>query len=439
MHDTIVLIGRTNVGKSTLFNRIYGRRRALVHNIPGTTRDRNEVPITWEGRDFILIDTGGWAHDNAVFSAAVRTQLEAALSKAKLAVLVVDARHGFHPLDAELSTFLRKQGKPVLLAVNKVDSVKDDVRVADFYQLGIDEMIPVSAEQGRNVNELLDRLVQLLGPAEPVKIERTPIRVILVGKPNVGKSSLVNVLLKEERSIVHDVPGTTREALDVPLERDGRAFILIDTPGLHRKKKFSNDMQYLSALSTQHAVERADVAVLVMDVDQGIGETEAKVAELILENHKACLLALNKWDLVENKEQAAKTVERMILKKLSFLSWSKLLLISAKTGQRTDRLLDEVEEIYKEYSKRVPERELKEAIRDAETHKPLSRRGHVLRIQKVEQSGIHPPSFSFLVNDPLLVHFSYRRYLENALRARFGFTGTPIILRFHRADKKDIR
>jgi GTP-binding protein len=432
----VVIIGRPNVGKSTLFNRISGTRHALVHHRPGTTRDRKDTPIAWKGETFHLVDTAGWAENEIIFSAALRKQLTIALSRADLVLFIVDGKEGLHPYDAEVAKILRREKKNIILIVNKIDSQKEEDRAAEFYRLGFSDIMPISANHGLNIAELMDRIIANLpasGPAEP---EKQAIRVILVGKPNVGKSSLVNTLSREERSIVHDLPGTTREALDIGITHNGQDFVLIDTPGLHRKHKFTDDMEYLSALSTHHAMERADVAVLVMDLTQGIGETEARVAELALNNHKACVLVVNKWDLMEEREEMVKTVRRQLDAKLPFLWWTKLVFVSAKTGQRTERILDEVYGTYNEYSKTVPQAELSEVIRHAEGRKPLSRQGHPLRIRKVEQVDIRPPTFIFTVNDPTLVHFSYRRYLENNIRERFGFSGTPLILKFGRENER---
>jgi GTP-binding protein len=428
------VIGRTNTGKSTLFNRLTGQRYALVHDSPGTTRDRKESNVRWKDKEFIIVDTGGWANDDFIFSAPVKKQMEHAIDTAALVVFVVDAKNGIHPQDNVLSRFLRAKNKNTILVVNKVDSEKDETKVADFYQLGIDKMIHVSANHGRNIAELLDIILDNLGEAaENPEINYNRINIVLVGKPNVGKSSLVNNLSAQERCIVHDTPGTTREALDITLTtKDGREFVLIDTPGLHRKKRFKDDMDYLSALSASQAVAKADVAVLVMDATQGVGETEAKIAEMILENNKACVLAINKWDLVEEREQAAKRFKTVLEEKLQFLWWVKLILISAKTGQRTEKILSEAQAAYAEYSKVAPNDELVAKIRDAERRKPFSRQGQLLKIKKVAQEGICPPRFSFTVNDTTLVHFSYKRYLENNIRDAFGFFGTPIVLRFHK-------
>jgi GTP-binding protein len=436
MHEKVAIIGRPNAGKSTLFNRLYGKRKALVHHVPGTTRDRNEAELSWNGKYFTLVDTAGWAENVSVFSEAMKHQVETALQGASLVLFVTDGKDGLHPLDTEISHVLRQTQKRTILVVNKIDNAGDELKAAEFYRLGIENILPISADHGRNIPELLDAISASLTGEAPVPSGGRPIRIILVGKPNVGKSSLVNTLSRQERSIVHDMPGTTREALDIALERNGQEFILIDTPGLHRKKKFRDDMEYLSALSTHHAMENADVAVIVMDVGQGIGETEARIAEIILEHRKACLLVVNKWDLVENREEMVKAVRKELEQKLQFLWWSRLLLVSAKTGQRTEKILDEVQEVYREYSRVVPETELKDTIRHAEGKKPLSRRGEILRIKQMQQVDICPPQFLFTVNDPELVHFSYRRYLENSLRERFSFTGTPLIMKFQRKQKE---
>jgi len=434
MNEKIVIIGRTNTGKSTLFNRLAGEKYALVHDMPGTTRDRKEYSVKWKDKEFILVDTGGWANDDLIFSAPVKKQMEQAVDGADIILFLVDVRQGIDPQDMELARFLRAKNKTTILVVNKVDSEKDESKAADFYQLGFDTMITVSANHGRNIAELLDIILEHVSLDTGIRpfLGKPPINIILVGKPNVGKSSLINNLSRQERCIVHDAPGTTREALDISIIREGQEYILIDTPGLHRTRKFRNDMEYLASLSASHAMKRADVAVLLMDASQGIGETEAKVAELILENRKACILAMNKWDLVEDKEIAAKMVKDTIEDKLKFINWAKLIYISAKTGQRTERILSEAQTAYAEYSKVVPHDELAATIREAERRKPFSRLGKVLRIREVTQEGAYPPHFSFAVNETELVHFSYRRYLENNLRDVFGFPGTPITLRFHK-------
>lgn len=436
---TVIIVGRPNVGKSTLYNRLCGRRTAIVHERPGTTRDRNETEVRWQGRSFTLIDTAGWAQDDSIFSAAVRRQLEAGMKKADLVLFLVDGKNGLHPYDRELAAILRRRAIPLILVVNKIDNAGEETRAAEFYALSFSRMLDISANHGRNINELLDTIISHLPPpsTEPEPPGELCIKVILVGKPNVGKSSLTNRLANEERSIVHDAPGTTRDALDIAITREGKNYLLIDTPGLHRRRTFSDDLQYLATLSAQHAMERADVAVMVMDLAQSIGDTEAKIAEMVIKNRKACVLVVNKWDLEEEREDVVKAVRSTMEQKLPFLHWARVLYVSAKTGQRVERILDEVQTVFKEYSRIVPKDDLVDTVRKAEGRVPYSRHGRALRIRAVEQTGTMPPFFTFTVNDPAIVHFSYRRHLENILRIKFGFAGTPIALRF-RKEIKDV-
>ncbi len=430
--ENVVVIGRPNVGKSTLFNRICGKKRALVHHEPGTTRDRNEMPVEWNGKKFQLIDTGGWEDNTNYISAQIRRQMEEGLKKAGLVLFAVDGKNGYHPLDGDIAAILRKYAKKVILLINKIDTEKEEVKASDFFRLGFDDYITVSGTHGLNINTLLDKIsASVKNPkSELLDIKGRPISIVLVGKPNVGKSSLLNKLMKEDRVIVNDQPGTTREAVDITIERDGQQYVIIDTPGLHRKHKFKNDMEYLSTLSANWALERADVAILVIDATIGVGETEARIAELILKNHRGCIIALNKWDLVEEREDAVKDIKRQLEQKLQFLWWSEMIFISAKTGQRTERILTEVNKVYNQYTRIVPEQELKDTIDSALRNRPLSRKGKILRVHKVVQHGAMAPCFVFTVNSVELVHFSYRRYLENAIRDRFGFQGTPLVLKF---------
>jgi GTP-binding protein len=439
MHKTVVLIGRTNVGKSTLFNRLIGRRKAIVHETPGTTRDRNESLVTWKNSSFNLVDTGGWATDDVIFSAAVKRQLEIALVQSSIALLIVDAKCGLHPLDRELGQLLRESGKKVIVVANKVDVQQDEAKAAEFYRLGFDDMISISANHGRNTFELLDAVQAYLDtlPKEEAEVTYTPISLVLVGKPNVGKSSLLNTLTKEERSIVHDTPGTTRDAVDTRLQYKGQEFQIIDTPGLHKKHIFKNDLDYLTSLSTHHALERADVAVLVIDAQIGIGETETKVAELILKAHRACLIAVNKWDLIEDREEAVKAFNREMEITFPFMKWAKIIFVSAKTGQRTERILSEVQTIYNEYDRTLPYEELRDVIMGAVNRRPLSRKGQVLKIKDIRQADVRPPTIILTVNDPQLVHFSYRRFLENNIRDHFGLKGTPLKIKFYRPKGKE--
>lgn len=428
----VVIIGRPNAGKSTLFNRLTGKRRALVHEQPGTTRDRNEEPIRWKGKNFLLVDTGGWEDNSSVISVQVKKQMNSALEKADAVLFVVDGKNGYHPVDGEISNIIRRRHKNVITVVNKIDSPKDEPKAGDFYRMGLGDIHFVSATHGLLINELLDAVAaRIPDSVEPVgSMYEQAIKIALVGKPNVGKSSLLNALVKEERSIVNDKPGTTRESVDIYLERKDQNFVVIDTPGLHRKHKFTDDMEYLSALSAHQALERAEVAVLVIDPIQGIGETEARISQSIIEEHCACLIVINKWDMVDGREEQVKSVRNQLEQKLPFMWWSKVIFVSAKTGQRTERILEEVQKLYVEFSRIVPDDDLNDVVRAAVQKRPFSRHGKMLKIMKVFQAKTKPPHFIFQVNQVELAHFSYRRYIENVLREKFGFEGTPIILTF---------
>ncbi len=430
---TVAILGRPNVGKSTIFNRVIGQNRALVHHTPGTTRDRNEHLVTHGGKNFTLVDTGGWADDSSVFSPAVRGQMETAMKQADLILFTVDAKTGPTNLDNDLFRLLKKQNKPIVLVVNKIDAPSDEYRLAEFYKYGISEEVTVSAVHGTNFQKLLDTVARYVPaglPEEAAPKKESAIKIILCGKPNVGKSSLINALINEERVIVDSRPGTTREAIDVRLEKDGHKYVITDTPGLHRRHKFTTDMEYLMALSTRKAVEHADVAVLLMDATQEIGETESRIAQIILESGRACVIAMNKWDAVIDREAATKFIRRELELKMPFLAYVKLLYVSAKEGLRLDRILDEVRAAKEEHGKTVAQDELNEVIRTAQSRRILSRMGKHLIIQKTEQIGHNPPAFVFVVNNRELVHFSYERYLENCIREKFGFAGTPIMLKF---------
>jgi GTP-binding protein len=437
VNNIVAILGRPNVGKSTLFNRITGKKKALIHHMPGTTRDRNESVTTWKGKEFVLVDTGGWAQDtDPILTKEIKRHMSQALEAADVVLFLVDGKEGVHPLDVELNNLLRRHKKNKILVVNKIDNAKEELNMSEFFSLGIDEMIDISSTHGRNTAELLDKMTAMLPETEVFSSTDDAIKITLIGKPNVGKSSLFNRLCKTDRNIVNDKPGTTRDAIDVCVEKDGQRFVIIDTPGLHRKRTFKNDMEYLITLSAQRALERTDVAVILMDATQGVGDTESRVAQIVLENKCACLLAINKWDLIENKEERIKKLSAQLESKLHFLWWSKMLYLSAKTGLRTDKLLDEVKTIYKEFSREVPKDKLLDLMRTAFYKNPLSRNGKVLTLKDVYQQDIRPPTFVFKVNVPLLVHFSYKRYLENILRETFGFSGTPLHLKFVTQEKE---
>lgn len=430
MLKKVAVVGRPNVGKSTLFNRFIGRKKAIIHKTPGTTRDRNDYEVHWKDKKFIVTDTAGWSSDESVFSKDMAKQLEAGVRQADIVLFVVDAKSGIHPMDKEIAQQIRVSRKKTILVVNKIDTQAEESKAYEFYELGFDDLVMISANHGRNINELLDIVWENIKYDRRTKKEEEILKIILVGKPNVGKSSFVNAAAKEERSIVHDVPGTTRDSVTVQVNVNGKEYILIDTAGLHRGSKMKDDMEYLSTLSTDYAIEDSDVAVLVADASQGIGETEVKIARLLIEKRKPVIVAVNKWDLVEDREEAAKFFVEELKQRMKFMDWADIIFISAKTGQRLEKVFNEAELVFKQHSKQLTQEELNEVVREALARKTYTSKGKTLRLKEYAQVATRPPVFIFSVNDMELVHFSYERFLENCLRQRFGFYGTPIVLKF---------
>ncbi|MDR1926717.1 MAG: ribosome biogenesis GTPase Der [Endomicrobium sp.] len=432
MLTKVAIVGRPNVGKSTLFNRFIGRKKAIIHKTPGTTRDRNDYEVSWKNKKFVITDTAGWSTDIFVFSKDMSRQLEIAIQKAGIVLFIVDGKTGIHPMDAEIAKQIRFSQKKIILVVNKIDTQAEEIRGYEFYEFGFNNTVFVSANHGRNINDLLDKIWDNIKYDRKTKKTHEILKIILVGKPNVGKSSFINAVAKEERSIVHDVPGTTRDSLTAHVQIKDKEYIVIDTAGLHRGSKMKDDMEYLSTLSTNYAIESADVAVLIADASQGIGETEVKIARLLLEKRKSVIVAVNKWDLIEEKEEEAKYFVEQLRERIKFMNWADIIFISAKTGQRLEKIFQEAELVFKQYSKELTQEELNEVIRDALTRKTYISKGKTLKFKEYAQVASKPPVFVFSVNDIELVHFSYERFLENCLRSRFGFHGTPIILKFRK-------
>ncbi|MDR3049937.1 MAG: ribosome biogenesis GTPase Der [Elusimicrobiota bacterium] len=429
----VAIIGRPNVGKSTLFNRLIGRKKAIMHESPGTTRDRNDYEVLWKDKKFIITDTAGWSSDASVFSKDMARQLEMAVRQSEIIVFVVDAKSGIHPLDGQIAQVIRESKKSVILAVNKIDAQKDENKGYEFYQLGFKDLVFISAIHGRSINDLLDMIWSNIKYDRKNKKKKELLKIILVGKPNVGKSSFVNAAAKEERSIVHSIAGTTRDSLNVLVKNNDKEYILTDTAGLHRGNKTKDDMEYLSNLSASYAIDDADIAVLMIDAEQGIGETESKIAGILEKKRKAVIIAVNKWDLIkDNKEEAVGYFTQSIREKLKFMSWAQVIFLSAKTGQRIDRVFSQADIVYEQYKREISQEELSMAIRAAIERKPYISKGKTLKIKNYAQVAARPPTFVFTVNDTELVHFSYERFIENFLRERFGFDGTPITLKFRR-------
>jgi GTP-binding protein len=426
----VAILGRPNVGKSTLFNRLAGRKKAIVYSVSGTTRDRNEHEVFWKDKKFIISDTAGWSSEEFIFSKEMAKQVKYALDLADIVLFVVDGKEGLSPDDFEIAKTIRAAGKKTILVVNKIDNHAQEMRGYEFYKLGFDDSVFISAQHGLAINDLLDKIWSFLKHDRRKKNIPAPIKVAVVGKPNVGKSSFVNACLGQERAIVHDQAGTTRDALPVPLEVNGKHYILIDTAGMHRANKPQNDMQYLSTLSASHAIDDCDIAILMSAADQGIGETETKIARIIVDKRRGIVLAMNKWDLIDEKELAGKYFTGKIKQSMKFMSWADIIFISAKTSQRVKKVFEQVDKVYEQYSREIPQEEIDDTLKRAVEHRPYVTKGKTLKIKSCIQAASKPPVFVFAVNNPDLVHFSYERYLENRFREAFGLKGTPIILKF---------
>jgi len=428
----VAVVGYPNVGKSSLVNRLTGSRQAVVHERAGITRDRNEIPCEWNGRTFALIDTGGMDFlDPDPISGSIREQAQAALADAQAAILVVDARAGLRPGDQELADLLRRwRGGPVAIAANKIDSVGDLPLASEFYALGLGDPIAVSATQGLGSGDLLDRIVEMLPAAEEEHEEDDAIRLAVVGRPNVGKSTLVNRFLGSERVIVSDVAGTTRDAIDLPLEVDGRRVILIDTAGLRRQAKVQDSVEYYTTLRSQRAVERADVALVVCDAHDGITSQDLRIAELAMQEGTATALVLNKWDAAAMEEgdldhERARAAQKLRLR-------PKVLTASALTGRNVGRVLAEAITLGDRMHNRIPTPELNRFVSElVRERQPPAKQGHRLKLLYMAQIGTAPPRFAVQVNSRTRVTRDYAYFLENRLRSRFGMDGVPLIIDFN--------
>jgi GTP-binding protein len=428
----VALVGRPNVGKSTLFNRLVGAQVAVVHETPGTTRDRLYGTVEWRGRTFTLVDTGGIGLDESGdLQKSISGQAEAAMREADVIVFLCDAREGPLPTDVEIAHQLRRSPKPVLLVANKADSPRDRMRSAEFFELGLSEPIAVSAIQGTGTGDLLDRVAEELPPtATEEEPTEDGIPIAIVGRPNVGKSSLLNAIVGDERSIVNAQAGTTRDAIDTPVMYQDRQLVLIDTAGIRRRGRIERGIETYSVLRAMRAIDRADVAILVLDADTGITAQDTHVAGFIHDAAKGCIIAVNKWDLATHTPDAAARHLEAVRRQLVFLDYAPVLYVSAKTGRNVSRLLDKVLEIAAERARRIPTAEVNEFMREVFAAHPLNDKGKVLKVFYATQASTHPPTFVIFVNDPGMVHFSYRRHIENQLRRRFGFEGTGLKLVF---------
>ncbi len=427
----IAIVGRPNVGKSTLFNRIVGKHLAIVEDLPGVTRDRNYAEAEWDQKPFLLVDTGGFEPESEdPMYTKIREQASLAVEEADIILFLMDGKQGLLPADIDVSHRLRASGKPVIYAINKVDGERHEGLIPDFYRLGIDTLFPLSARHGQGFSDLMDELGRLL-PEAPAKTSETEAaeipRIAVIGRPNVGKSSFVNALIGGDRMIVSPVAGTTRDAVDSQYLYYGKAYVLVDTAGIRSRGRISQGIEKYSVMRAMKSLSRADVALVLIDASEGITEQDERIVGLAHEEGKGIILVLNKWDLVPDKEQAYKRFMSTIQQRLKFADYASVITVSAQTRQRITNVFAEVDKIIEEREKRVPTAELNRVFEQlAAHHEPPLYRGRRVKYYYITQVSIKPPTFIVFVNYADGVHFSYLRYIENNLREAFGFRGTPL-------------
>jgi len=427
----VVIVGRPNVGKSTLFNRLVGQRNAIVEDIPGTTRDRLQAEVAYRDRHFALMDTGG-LEPNAEegYSALIRRQVETAVREADVVLFVVDTVAGVTRTDSEIAEMLRRIETPIMLLANKADNDARREAALEFFELGLGEPVPISAYHDLGLRKVLDRLSEIL-PESPSEEAVDELRLAVVGRPNVGKSALVNAILGEDRVIVSQESGTTRDAVDTPFLYREKPLVLIDTAGIRRRGRVERGVEKYSVMRARQAIERCDIAILVMDATQKVAAQDLHVAGFVADAYKGMIVAVNKWDVKEDSEESREAFALNVLRRLQFTPWAPLAFVSAKTGLNIDGLLDLALEIGETRSRRIPTSEVNTVLREAVAANPPPSPGRrPLRIKYATQAEVRPPTFVFFANDASLIHFSYRRYIENFLRKRFGFEGTAIKLEF---------
>lgn len=433
----VAIVGRPNVGKSTLFNKLAGRRISIVEDTPGVTRDRIYAEVEWLNKKFTLVDTGGIEPESEdVILSQMRRQAEIAIETADVIVFMVDGKEGITPADYEVANMLRKTQKPVLVVVNKIDNLSLEDNKYEFYNLGIGDVISISAAQGLGIGDMLDEIVSFFNDFEGVAENEGEIKVAIIGKPNAGKSSLLNRLVGEERAIVSDIPGTTRDSIDSFVEIGGDKFLFIDTAGIRKKSKVKEEVERYSVLRAIASIERADVCAVVIDATEGVTEQDEKIAGLAHEAGKGVVIVVNKWDLIEKETNTMNEYSERIRKDLSFISYAPIVFISAKTGQRVSRMIELIKYVADQHAMRIRTGALNEVISEAVLMKqPPIEKGKALKIYYATQASTKPPTFVLFVNYTDIVHFSYERYLENQIRQHFGLEGTPI--RFIYREKKD--
>ena len=426
----IAIVGRPNVGKSTLFNKLAGERVSIVEDTPGVTRDRIYYEIEWNGRAMMLVDTGGIEpkSDDPILK-QMKNQAEIAITTADVIVFMVDVNVGLTAADRDIAVMLQRSGKPIILVVNKVDSIGAlPMEYYEFYELGFDDdPIPLSSLHGTGSGDLLDRVLEICPADEDKEDESDYIRVAVIGKPNAGKSSIINKILGEDRLIVSDVPGTTRDAVDTRIENEYGKYVFIDTAGIRRQSKVEDRIEKFSVLRAKMAVERADVCVIMIDANEGVTEQDEKIAGIAHEAGKASIIVINKWDTLETEDKNTVEYDKKVYNSLSYMLYAPTLYVSAKTGQRVNKLFEQINYVYNQNCTRISTGMLNDVLNDATARvQPPSDKGRRLKVYYMTQTGTKPPTFVIFCNDAELFHFSYQRYIENQLREVFGFRGTPI-------------
>ena len=438
MKPIIAIVGRPNVGKSTLFNRLLGRRKAMVDDVPGVTRDRNYGNVERFDVPFILIDTGGFEPEtNDRLLQQMREQSQLAMEEADVILFVMDGRDGLTPADREVVEMLRRVDKPVFYVVNKVDGDRQETTIGEFYALGVEHLFPVSAEHNRGVDDLMDEVVRAFPQSTPGSAEEEVTKIAVVGRPNVGKSSLVNRLVGFERVVANPTPGTTRDSIDTPFTCNRKRYLLIDTAGIRRRGRVTQKIEKYSVMDALRSIERADVVLIVLNAEEGVTEQDAKIAGYAYEAGRGCIFVVNKWDTLEKDNSTLGRFVETIRMEFKYLPFAPILFVSAKSGQRLGRIMAEVETVMAQYDKRVSTSELNRVFKEAvETHTPPLHQGRRVKFYYATQVGTRPPAFIVFTNQPDGIHFSYERYLMNQLREAFDFTGTPIRLFFKGRERK---
>lgn len=434
----IAIVGRPNVGKSTLFNRIRRRRQALVDDVPGVTRDRNYAQVTWEGKPFTIIDTAGFvSHAFKDLDEQTREQIRLAVDEADLILFIADGKTGLHPEDKALVNLLRRTSKPVYYAVNKIDGPGQQQNISEFFELGLDRLHPISAAHGFGMGELMSDLLESIPTTEMTEVEQpNEIRVAIVGRPNVGKSTLTNRILGAPRVIVDATPGTTRDAIDSPFEHDGQRYVLIDTAGIRRKGKTREKLEKISVIKALQSIDRSHVAVLLTDASEGITDQDLHIAGYVQERSRACVIGINKWDAIDTDPRRTRLFMEGVQERFKFLPFAPILTISALAGKRVARVIPTVFEVFQQYNQRITTGHVNRALEQAlERHEPPQVAGRPLKFYYATQTSVRPPTFVLFCNRPESIHFSYERYLTNQFREAFGLTKTPIRLIFRGRQK----